>query len=99
MAERMLNEKQKKEFMETAGPDFMKLDANAISTLFAYHKNGGCKYSVSDMMVIGHRVRVGIRIRLVAARGQGLESLGRRPVRYRFPCGCADLEIVGSPGR
>lgn len=53
MAERMLNEKQKKEFMETAGPDFMKLDADAISTLFAYHKNGGCKYSVSDMMVIG----------------------------------------------
>lgn len=53
MADRMLNEKQKKEFLDIAGPDFKKLDSIKISKLFAYHKDGGCRFSVSDMMVIG----------------------------------------------
>lgn len=53
MAARMLTEKQKKEFMDIIGPDIKKIDAIKLSKLFAYHKNGGCMYSVTDMMTIG----------------------------------------------
>lgn len=54
MAQRMLNEKQKQEFMSIVGSDFHALTSDMISTLFAYHKSTkGCRFDVSDLMVIG----------------------------------------------
>lgn len=54
MAERMLTDSQKKEFMETCGKDFRTIDTNKLVKLFAYSKkNNGCRFSVGDLMVIG----------------------------------------------
>ena len=54
MAARMLNDKQKAEFMAIAGPNFKEIDSNKLSTLFAYSKKAnGCRFSVEDIMVIG----------------------------------------------